>query len=169
MYAGVGVHDHNLAALVHHDVLRLEVAMDHPAIVRRREPGAEPPRRFDRFIRGQPADAREQRREVLAVHVFHRDERHALDLANVVHAADVRVRDQARHPHLAVETLEQALVVRRFLGQELQSDRLTQRQVHRPVDLTHPAAAQQRENAISSAEQSAGNKAAFIFRDAGDA
>ena len=46
---------------------------------------------------------REQRREVLAVHVFHGDERRAFDFADVVHAADVGMRDLAGDADFAVE------------------------------------------------------------------
>ncbi len=44
----------------------------------------------------QPADAPQQRRQVLAVDVLHREEGGALELADVVDAADVRMRDLAR-------------------------------------------------------------------------
>ena len=55
---------------------------------------------------GQPADAPQERGEVLAVHELHREEEVALRLAHVVDAADRRVRHLARHAHLAVEARE---------------------------------------------------------------
>ena len=44
------VHDDDFAALVDHDVLRLQVAVNHAAIVRRGESGAELARRLDRLV-----------------------------------------------------------------------------------------------------------------------
>ena len=89
---------------------------------------------------GEAADAAEQRREVLAVHVLHRQERVALDLVDVVDAADVRVRDLPRHPHFGVQ-LRQARRIAIDVGrQELQRDRLTELQVVGAEDLAHAAA-----------------------------
>src|ERR1043166_1641433 len=97
------VHDDHFAALVHHDVLRLEIAMDHAAIVRRGEARAEAAGGIDGFVGGEAADAGEQAGEIFPIDVFHRDERHALDFADIVNAADVGVRDEARDADLAVE------------------------------------------------------------------
>ncbi len=123
------IHDDDFAALVDHDVLRLEVAMNHAAIVRRRKSGAELAGGLDCLVRGQSPDAQEQRRKVFAVHILHGDERHAFDFADVVNAADVGVRYQARHAHFAVESLQQALIARRLFAQKLQGYRLSERQV----------------------------------------
>ena len=97
------VGDADLAAAVEHDVRRLEIAMDDAALVRGGESGADLPRDLERAIFREAADAAEQRREILAVHVLHRQERVAVDLADVVDAADVRVRDLPRHPHFGVQ------------------------------------------------------------------
>jgi hypothetical protein len=106
--------------LVDHDVLRLQVAMYDAAVVRRREPRAQLARRLHGLAGGEASDAQEQRGEILAVHILHGDERHPLDFTDVVDAADVGVRYQARHADFAMEALEQALVARRFFGEELQ-------------------------------------------------
>ena len=74
-----------------HDVLRLQVAMDHAPVMRGGEAGADLARGVERLVGGQSADAREQRGEVFAIHVLHRDEGHPFDLADVVNAADVRM------------------------------------------------------------------------------
>ena len=104
-----------------------------------------------------------RRGEVFAVHVLHGDERHALDFADIVHAADVGMRHQARHAHFAVEAFQQALVARGLLGQEFQGDGLAEREIGGAIDFAHAAAAQQRDDAIASAKQGAGKKAAFVF------
>ena len=69
------VRDADPPRAVDHHVGRLEVAMQHAALVRRREAGAELPRDLDRLVLRQPADAPQQRRQVLAVDVLHREER----------------------------------------------------------------------------------------------
>ena len=65
--------------------------MEDAALVRRGQPGAELPGDLDRLAPGRAADAAQERAEVLAVHVLHRDEVLAVGLADVVDAADVRV------------------------------------------------------------------------------
>ena len=61
---------------------------------------------LERLVLWQPADAPQQRRQILAVHVLHREERVAVGFADVVDAADVRVRDLAREANLVVELRE---------------------------------------------------------------
>ena len=56
-----------------------------------------------RLVLRQPTDAPEQRREILAVDVLHRQETAAVRFAEVVQAADVPVRDLARDAQLVVE------------------------------------------------------------------
>ena len=156
------VHDDEVAALVHHDVLRLEVAVDDAAVVRGGESGAELARGLQRLVAGQPADAREQRGEIFAVHVFHRDERRAVYLADVEHAADVGMRNQAGDADLAVEALEQPRIARRLFGEELERDRLPEREIGGAVDFAHAAAPEQSENAVAAAQQRARQEAALV-------
>lgn len=52
-------------------------------------------RHLQRLVRRKPPDPTEQRGQVLAVDVFHGEEVKPLRLADVAHAADVRVRDLA--------------------------------------------------------------------------
>ena len=70
-------------------------------------------------------------------------------LADVVDAADVRMRDLARQLDLGEEPRAAQLVVAELRGQELQGDRLAQLQVVGPVDLAHAAAAQPGHDAIA--------------------
>jgi hypothetical protein len=53
-------------------------------------------RELERLVRGQPADAPQQRREILAVDVLHREEVLATGFGDVVHAAHVRMRHLPR-------------------------------------------------------------------------
>ena len=123
-----------------------------PALVRRGEPGAELARDLERLVRRQPADAPQQRGEVLAVHVLHREEVLAVDLADVVDAADVGMRDLARDAHLGVEALEAVLLRSESPRQELQRDRLAELQVVGAVDLAHAAAAEQADDPVALGE-----------------
>ena len=51
--------------------------------------------------------------EILAVDVLHRQERRAVDLVDVVDAADVGVRDLPRHPHFGVELRQSCRILDR--------------------------------------------------------
>ena len=104
------VRDPHPPAAVEHDVRRLEVAVEDALLVRGVEARAELPRDVDRLVHGQVADPLEEGREVFAVHVLHREKMAALDLADVVNAADVRVRDLTREAHLRVKTREERFV-----------------------------------------------------------
>ena len=168
------IHDEHFAALVHHDVLRLQIAMDYAAVVRRCQAGAELARRFQGLIGGQPADAQQQVGEVFAVHVFHGNERHAFDFADIVDAAHVGVRDLAGDAHFTVEALQQTGVGRGFRGQEFEGHRLAQHHIGSAIDFAHAAAAEQPDNAVAAAQQGARHEPAFIrgggrsdLRDAG--
>ena len=72
----------------------------------------------ERAIDWQPAFLLQQRREVRALDVRHRDVRDAVDLAEIVDADDVLVRDLAREQQLA---LEPALECLRRLGSSSES------------------------------------------------
>ena len=87
--------------------------MQHAALVRRGDAGAQLPRDLDRFVVRQAADPAEQRGQILAVDVLHRDELAAIGLAEIVEAADVLVRYLTRDPQLVVELREPGCVVRR--------------------------------------------------------
>jgi hypothetical protein len=63
-------------------------------------------------------------------------------------AADVGVRDLARHPHFGVQLHQSRGIAIDRLGQELQRDRLSELQVIGAIDLAHTAAPEQRYDAI---------------------
>ena len=104
--------EQHLAARVEHDVGRLQIAMQDALLVRGREPGAQLAGDLERLVGGKPPDAPQQRAEVLAVDVLHREEVQAFHFAEIVDAADVRMRHLARDAHLVAETLQRLLVVR---------------------------------------------------------
>ncbi len=93
----------DLAGAVEHDVRGLEVAVDDVALVRGGQAGANLARDLERALLGEASDAAQERRQILAVDVLHREERAAVDLVDVVDAADVGVRDLPRHPDFGVQ------------------------------------------------------------------
>jgi hypothetical protein len=98
--------------------------------------------------------------EILAVDELHRQKELALDLSNVVHAADVRVRHLARRANLVVKLRESYGVASHVVGQELQCDRLSESQIVGAIDLSHPAAAEESDHAVAAVENRPGGKAA---------
>ena len=113
-------------------------------------------------VLGEAADALEERREILAVHVLHRQERRALDLVDVVDAADVGVRDLPRHADFGVELGQARRILVDVGWQELERDRLAELQVVGAIDLAHAAAAEALDDAVASAEERARREAAVI-------
>ena len=152
------VGDAHVALAVEHQVRGLEVPVEDTLLVRGGEPRAELPRDVERLVGRQPADAPQERREVLAVHQLHGQEEVALRLPHVVHPADRRVRDLPRHPDLAVEPREPLAVCVEPVRQELEGDRLLELQVVGPVDLAHPAAADEPGDAVAPRQDRAGHE-----------
>ena len=81
------VGDADVAVAVDHHVGRLEIAVQHAALVRRGDAGAQLPRELDRLVLRNASDAAEQRRQILAVDVLHREEAAAVGDAEVVQPA----------------------------------------------------------------------------------
>jgi hypothetical protein len=132
--------------------------VQHAALVRGGERGADLPRHLHRLLLREAADALEQRREVLAVHVFHRQERTAVGLADVVGAADVAVRDGAGEADFVVELREPCRIAGELIRQQLERDRLSELQIVSAVDLAHPAAAERRDVRKRPANRAPGGK-----------
>ena len=109
----------------------------------------------DRLVRRHPAETPQRRRQVLAVDVLHRQEPAAVGVAQVVEPADVLVRHLARHAQLVVELREPGVARRHAVGQELQRDRLVERQVVGAVHLAHAAAAEQRHQPVAARDDGA--------------
>ena len=106
----------------------------------------------------QPADAAQQRGQVFAVDVLHGDEDLAVGLADVVDAADVGVRDLAGDADFFAKASQPGRVRCPTAGEELERHDLPERQVIRPVDLAHAAAAEQAGDAIAAGHLRAGDQ-----------
>ena len=80
--------------------------MQEALVVNRRETRADLARHLDAAILGQPPDAAQQRPQVLAVDVLHRDEVKFIRLTDIPHAAHVGMGDLTRGLHLLQQQLE---------------------------------------------------------------
>jgi hypothetical protein len=152
--------DADLAFSIDHDVGGFEVAMEHATLVCRGESCAQLTGEIERLVFWQPPDAAEQGREVLAVHILHREKRQPVHLADVVHPADVLVRDLPGEAHFGVELREADRVGLERRGQELHGDGLTEGQVVGAIDLSHAALTDARHDPIPTGEQGARFEAA---------
>ena len=116
------VGDADAAFRVEHDVGRLEIAVQHAAVVRRGKAGADLARDLGGALFREAADALQQPGQIFAVDQLHRQEDAAVVLADVVDAADVAVRHLARDAHFVVELGEPLRVLGDGRRQELQRD-----------------------------------------------
>ena len=126
--------------------------MQHAALVGGGEARAELAGDLDGLVLRDPSDPAEQRGQILAVHVLHRQERPAVRLAEIVETADVLVRNLSGCAELGVKLGESIGIGCDVLGQELQGHRLVERQVVGAEHLAHAAAPEQRDESIPPGE-----------------
>ena len=129
--------------------------MQHALRVRGRQAGAQLAGDVDDLLGRQPADAPEQRREVLAAHELHREEDLAVGLADVEDPADRRMRDLPRESHFVEDALAR-LGARRV--DQLQRDRRLEHEVVGAPDVAHAAAADPRDHPVAAGEHVAGRE-----------
>ena len=116
--------------------------MQNAFAMSRGEARAKLARNFNSFVLRKPADAAKQRRQIFPIDILHREKRLALDFADIVDAANVGMRDATRDSDLVAKAFEQRFVMGRGIGQELEGDRLSKRQVVSAVDFAHAAFSQ---------------------------
>ena len=124
--------------------------------------GAEMARDVERFVGRKPSDAAQQRSEILAVDILHGEKCLAVDLAHVIHAANIGMGHSPRHSHFVAKAFEQPLIAGGFVGKKLHRDGLAERQIVRAVDLAHAAFAQQSDDAVARRDQPSGKESAFV-------
>src|SRR5436309_2891547 len=81
------------AAAVEHDVRWLEIPVQEPFVMHRRQGAAEFTRDLDRLFLRQPAEAPQCPGQVLAIDVFHGQCRLTVDLGEIVDAARIWMTD----------------------------------------------------------------------------
>ena len=121
------------------------------------------PRNVPGLLARHPANPSKQRRERFAVDVLHRQIVPAGRVADVVDAADIRMRDVARQPHLRDELLHLPFPHRRN-GEKLERDRLANPQVVGAVHLPHCATTEQADDSIPSGKDVTRRKACVANR-----
>jgi hypothetical protein len=72
----------------------------------------------------------------------------AVELAGVVHGEDVRVIERRSRLRFALEPATSGRIRQQQLGEKLDGDRAIQLRVEAAVDLTHPAAAERRDDFV---------------------
>ena len=88
-------------------------------------------------------------RQRFAFDVLHHDERAAVvGLAHLVHVADVRVIERRRCLGLAQQVPAGVVVIAAVRREELDGDVALERQVAGQIDIAHPAASEQADNAV---------------------
>jgi len=123
--------------------------------VRGGESGSDAAGDLDGFVVRETADAVEQASQVFAVDILHRDEVGAFPIADVVDAADVRMRDLPPEADFVVEEIELGCVLRQRGGEELERDLLAEFQIVRAVNLAHPAGSEDADDAIAAVDDRA--------------
>jgi hypothetical protein len=137
------------AGVFDEDVRRLDVAVDEPVLVRCVE------RRGDLACDGDSPRRREctlapqQRSQVGAVDVAHREEEHALGFARRVDRDDVRVLQARGQPRFPLQARAKVRVVHETGRQHLERHVAAEAIIVGAVHLAHAAAADQRLDAIA--------------------
>ncbi len=154
------VGDDRLLGVVDEDVGGLQIAVHDAHLVRGAQAGHHLARKRQGSSDGQLPFGREQTRQIGAVHERHRDVLDAVDLAEVVNADDVGVRDLAREHQLALEAALELLRRQRVRVRLDHLQRQRQRQLRIPdvVDRAHPADAEQADDLIALTEGLSGNE-----------
>src|SRR6185295_13187261 len=93
-------------------------------LVRRGQAGAQLSRNLVSFVRRKPADTAQERRQLLALDVFHREKVTAVDFADVVNSADIVVRHLPGDANFAMKPGQCGAVSDQMIRQELEGDRL---------------------------------------------
>jgi len=158
------VGDASPSATIDHHVGRFEISVEDAFLVGRGDSGAKLSRDLERLVLGQAADAAQQCRQILTVDVLHRDEVLAVDLADVVDAADVGVSHAQGEPNLVQESPQSSGIAFEFDGQEFERDRLAELEILGAVNLAHPTATEQTDDAVALADQGAGSKPPAVER-----
>jgi hypothetical protein len=108
----------------------------------------------------QTADAAQETPQVLAINVFHGEERRSIHLADIANAADVGVRDLTCDANFGAEAFERLWI--RIRREEFESYRLAEREIVGAVDFTHSALAEESDDPVALSEHRTGRESGFV-------
>ena len=158
------VHDHRLAVAADHEVGRLQIPMHDSRRVGGSQPGHRRARNLQRTLDREFAFAPQDRGEIFAFDVRHRDVLDALYLAEVVNPHHVPVGDLACEQELLLEASFQYLrrvgIRTRRRADHLDRDDDAELPVPGLIDRTHPSEAEQPDDVIAIAKVLAGHQRA---------
>src|SRR5271165_3371114 len=100
------------------------------------------------LVRRQATYAAQQRRQVLAVDVLHGEKVLPVDLADVVNATDIRVRNLAGIPHLSMKSRESRGIVLERGRKKLEGHNIPELEIFSSVNFAHAPAPQQSDDPI---------------------
>jgi hypothetical protein len=135
------------------DVVRLDVAVHDPVPVRVRERCEDLARVLDDDARRGRAPRHDELLDVAAVEELHRDVVRPLRLAPVVDRDDVRVRERGGALRLAAEPLDELVVARVALVEDLDRHAPAEHLVLGEVDVRHAAAPDPLEDPVAPVEE----------------
>ena len=144
--------DVDVVGIIHEDILRLQVAVDHAFVMCRFECGAQLAREFEGAVEGQASFLVDQAGEIAAFDEGHGDELDAANVAEIVDAQDVLLRDLAGEQELLFEALHGLRIRGQLRADQFQRDGAAELGVVGLVDRAHSAFAEQRFDAVASAE-----------------
>src|ERR1035438_1962551 len=149
------VHDHDAAMLVAHDVLRLQVAVNHAFGMGGVESAADLLNHRDRILGRELSFAAQDGAQILAVEVLHADEADALSLAQVENADHVLMRDVAGENELLLEARKNRGIRRQFRTDDLERDQAVELAVPSLVDGAHAALPENAKDLVAFTEKHA--------------
>ena len=139
------------------DVRRLEIAVDDPLVVRRLERLRRSRARW-RVPRQPAAALSRSARQRLAVDQLEHEETLAVRFLEAVNAADMRVVQSGEDLRFTAKPRQALRIVRDAVGQSLQRNVAAEIRVPRPVDLAHPAGAEQRHDLVGAKARAGGER-----------
>jgi len=151
------VGDAHPPVLVHEDVGRLQIAMQHAFGVGRVQAGTELAGDLDHPAGRQTPGVPQHRREVLTLDELHREEHLVVGFADVEDAHYGGMRDATGEPHFLEESLSSGLAGG---PNQLQGDRRLEHEIVGAPHVAHPALPEPRDHPVPHPEHEPGRKRA---------
>ncbi len=144
----------------HHDVPGLQIPVDDPALVRRRQRVRERDRDLEEAGERQSV-GRNQRVETVALDELHREKPPAVRLLDREDRDDARMVQGRERARLALETGQTIRVAGHVFGKDLDRDVAAQPRVPRPIDLSHSPRPDRAEDLVGAEAGTGGERHAL--------